>query len=68
MARRMSKEEKQWMADEDVRTLERYQELMNDSARMGRARKAAEQRLADYKNRTASLQKIANIKPSKSKK
>ena len=38
MARRMSKEEKEWQAESDARTITRYGEIMNDTDRLDAAK------------------------------
>lgn len=41
MAKKFNSMEKQWQAEEDARTLSRYQEIMNDSRRKNAAMKQA---------------------------
>jgi hypothetical protein len=50
---KMSKEEKQWQAESDARTLARYQEIMADNKRRTAASKWA-------KSEAARLEKSAN--------
>lgn len=38
----MTEEELKWRAEEDARTIERYQEIMNDKPRLERAMKQAQ--------------------------
>lgn len=53
MAIKLSSNEKRWQAEEDARTMARYQEIMSD-----RKRKAAA--VAQAKQEAANLQKRAN--------
>ena len=53
MAKRINNMEKQWQAEEDARTLARYQEIMGDSKRKAAAFKQA-------KNQASELEKKAN--------
>ena len=53
MAKKINSYEKQWQAEDDARTLARYQEIMNDSKRKNAAMKQA-------KPQAANLEKQAN--------
>lgn len=56
----------EWQAEEDARTLERYQELINDKKRMDKALKIAEKNLENLQERAAALSKsITGIKKKK---
>lgn len=53
MAKKLSIDEKRWQAEEDARTMARYQEIMSDSKRKSAA-------VAQAKLEAANLQKRAN--------
>lgn len=59
---KISKMEKQWQAEEDARTLARYQEIMSDKKRRTQAAAQARSQAADYEKRAAALKKIGKIK------
>lgn len=62
----MTADEIRWQTDEDVRTLERYQEIMNDSERKKRVMKAANEKADNLKERANALSKsITGIKGKK---
>lgn len=64
--RKMSNEELKWRAEEDARTLERYQEIINDKARLERAMQAAKETVDNLQERAAALSKsITGIKKKK---
>ena len=64
--RKMTEDELRWQAEEDARTLERYQEIMNDKGRLNRAMKEAEKTVDNLKERAAALNKsITGIKKKK---
>jgi hypothetical protein len=64
--RKMSEEQLKWRAEEDARTLERYQEIINDKARLDRAMKAAKETVDNLQERAAALSKsITGIKKKK---
>lgn len=64
--KKMSKEELKWQADEDARTLERYQEIMNDKGRLSRATKRAQEQVNNLQERANALSKsITGIKKRK---
>jgi hypothetical protein len=56
------KQEQQWQAEEDARTMARYQEIMQDKARMGRATKEAEKQARDLSKRANIMQNAAKTK------
>lgn len=53
MVKRISADERRWQAEEDARTMARYQEIMSDSRRKTAA-------MAQAKQEAANLQKRAN--------
>lgn len=53
----LSKEEQEWQITEDVATIERYQEIINDKERLARAMKRAEEKMTNLKERAAALGK-----------
>lgn len=61
---KVSKAEKQWMLDDDIRTLEKYQSLVNDPKRLASAQKGVKSRIDEYQSRIDSLQKTTKVKPS----
>lgn len=64
--RKLSEDELRWRAEEDARTLERYQEIINDKARLDRAMKAAKETVDNLQERAAALSKsITGIKKKK---
>lgn len=62
-----NKQEQQWQAEEDARTMARYQEILGDSSRMNRAVKVARQQASDLNKRAAAMNKVASIKSSRRK-
>lgn len=54
--------ELQWQAEEDARTLARYQEIMQDKARQSRATKEAQKQARDLEKRTTIMKKAAKSK------
>ena len=60
------KQEQQWQAEEDARTMARYQEIMQDKARMSRATKEAEKQARDLSKRATIMQSAAKAKTSRS--
>lgn len=63
----MSQQERQWQAEEDARTMARYQEILGDSQRMGRAVKVAKQQAADLNKRATAMTKVAATRPLRKK-
>ena len=64
--RKLSEDELRWRAEEDARTLERYQEIIKDKARLDRAMKAAKETIDNLQERAAALSKsITGIKKKK---
>ena len=63
---KMTADELRWQTEEDVRTLERYQEIMNDSERKKRVMAAANEKADNLKERANALSKsITGIKGKK---
>ena len=63
---KMTKDEQQWQAEEDARTIERYNEIINDKPRLDRAMKAAEKQVENLTERAKALNKsITGIKIKK---
>lgn len=57
MAKKISNMERQWQTEEDVRTLARYQEIMNDSKRRSAALKGAKQEANNLQKRADNMKK-----------
>lgn len=57
-----SKQEQQWQAESDARTMASYQEILGDKARMQRAIKIAKQQAADLSKRYNAMQSVAQTK------
>lgn len=58
----MSKQEEQrWQAESDADTMARYQEIIGDKARIGRAVKIAKQRASDLTKRATAMQNVAKF-------
>ena len=51
----MAAQERKWQAEEDARTLARYQEIMGDSGRKGRAMKEATRQAKDLEKRLKTM-------------
>ena len=62
-----SKQEQQWQAESDARTMAQYQEILSDKARMNRAIKEARKQANDLQKRTNAMQSAAKVKPSRKK-
>lgn len=65
---KMSQDEKRWQAEEDARTMARYEEIMADSSRKKAAIVEAKKQASDLNKRANAMNKVANNKSSKSKK
>ena len=66
MNTKMTADDLRWQTDEDVRTLERYQEIMNDPESKKRVMKAANEKADNLKERANALSKsITGIKSKK---
>lgn len=59
---RRTSQERQWQAEEDAHTMARYQEILGDKARMGRAMKVARRQASDLDKRAAAMKKVAKMK------
>jgi len=59
------KQEQQWQAEEDARTLGRYQEILQDKARMNRATREAEKQARDLSKRANIMQSAAKAKTTR---
>lgn len=59
--------ELQWQAENDASTMARYQEIMEDKARMNRAIKVAKSKAADLTKRASAMQNVAKTKTTSSK-
>lgn len=55
--KKMSADELRWQAENDCRTLEEYQQIISDKARLDRALKAAKERVSDLQDRAKALGK-----------
>ena len=62
------KQEQQWQAEDDARTMARYQEIIGDKARMGRAIREASKQAADLNRRASAMKSAASIKTVKKNK
>ena len=59
----MSKQQEQkWQAESDADTMARYQEILGDKTRMGRAVKVAQKRAADLSKRATAMQNVASFR------
>ena len=64
--RKLSEDELRWRAEEDARTIERYNEIINDKSRLDRAMKAAKKEVENLTERIEALNKsITGIKKRK---
>lgn len=59
------KQELQWQAEDDARTMARYEEIMMDKARMSRAVKEAKKQATDLQKRATAMNSVAKAKPKK---
>jgi len=62
MVSKVSDQERQWQAEEDARTMARYQEILSYRDRMGRAVKAARRQASDLNRRALAMNKAAGVK------
>lgn len=53
------KEEQKWRAEEDARTMMRYQEILGDKQRKAMAIKVAKTQAADLSKKASMMQKVA---------
>jgi archaellum component FlaC len=64
--RKLSEDELRWRAEEDARTIERYNEIINDKSRLDRAMKAAKKEVENLTERVEALNRsITGIKKRK---
>lgn len=64
MATKMTKQDLQWQAESDARTMASYQEILSDKARMNRAIKEANKQANDLNKRASAMRSAANVKSS----
>ena len=64
MTPKLTKQDLQWQAESDARTMANYQEIMGDKARMSRAIKEAEKQAKDLNKRASAMQNAAKVKTS----
>jgi len=64
MATKMTKQDLQWQAESDARTMASYQEILGDKARMNRAIKEAEKQARDLNKRASAMQNAAKVRTS----
>ena len=62
MATKMSKQDQQWQAESDARTMAQYQEILGDKARMNRAIKEANKQAAELNKRASAMQNAAKVR------
>lgn len=62
MTTKLSKQDLQWQAESDARTMAQYQEIMSDKSRMNRAIKEANKQAQDLTKRATAMKSAANIK------
>ena len=67
MTTKMTKQDLQWQAESDANTMARYQEIMQDKARMNRAIKEANKQAQDLNKRANAMRSAANMRTSSSK-
>lgn len=65
MVNSKNKQELAWQAEDDARTMARYQEIMSDKSRMTRAIKAAQKEANNLEKRTAAMKAAAGTKTNK---
>jgi hypothetical protein len=63
----MTKQELQWQAEGDARTLAAYQEIMNDKTRMSRAIKVAESEAKKLTQRANAMKQAASLRGGRKK-
>ena len=67
MATNKIKSEKDWMAEDDARTMAQYEEIMADAQRKSRAVKAAKSMASDLNKRANAMNKVASNKSGSNK-
>lgn len=55
--KKLSEDELRWRAEEDARTIERYNEIINDKARLNMAMKVAAKTVDNLQERAKALNK-----------
>lgn len=60
-------DEARWRAEEDARTMARYEEIMSDSKRKAAAVKEAKRQADDLNKRASVMTKVAGTKKSSKK-
>lgn len=58
----MSKEDLQWQAESDARTMATYQEILQDRARMNRAIKEANKQAQELNRRASAMKSAASTR------
>ena len=58
-------EELQWQAEDDARTMARYEEILADKPRMSRAVKEAKRQAAELNKRASAMNNVASTKAKK---
>ena len=66
MATKMTKQDLQWQAESDASTMARYQEIINDKARMNRAIKEANKQAQDLSKRANAMRSAAKVSTPRS--
>lgn len=56
------KQEQQWQAEDDARTMANYQEILSDKNRMNRAIRVAERQAKNLTKRANAMQSVARTK------
>lgn len=64
MTAKLNKQDLQWQAESDARTMASYQEILGDKARMARAIKEAEKQARDLNKRANAMQSAAKVRTS----
>jgi len=62
MAKKLTKEDIKWRAENDAYTMAQYEEIMADKARREAAIKAAEKQVEDLNKRANAMKKVAKKK------
>ena len=62
-SKKLTEDELKWRAEEDSRTIERYNEIINDKSRLNRAMEAAKKQVKNLTERATALNRsITGIK------
>ena len=67
MAQKISADEARWRAEEDARTMARYEEIMSDSKRRNAAVKEAKRQATDLNKRASVMNRVAGTKKATKK-